>query len=166
MAKLTELLKSAWRNFAAYEAGLDELKVIRDGRAEVKELKTRYGLNDDLNSYNKWRNDDSVPKQDRSHMEFILDEIWNAGRGLVLKHSISTAEIGLLAHQASTKISQGDYAGAALYAAAILGTGELFKGIAHIMHGDEYRTRTFIDDSNRARDLIGIPRDYTWTIRK
>ena len=165
MPNLVDILNKAGRKFAAYELGLDELSLIKESRAEVKELKLRYGISG-WTSYDAWRKDERTPKSDVHNFDFMIGEIWNAWKGFILKHGISAAEIGLSAHQASTKISQGDYVGAALYAAAIFGAGELFKGIAHIMHGDEYRTRTFIDDSNRARDLMGIPRNYTWTIRK
>ena len=166
MAKLIEILKGAGRKFATYELGLDELRIFKEGRAEVKELKTRYGLdgNWSLDSYNKWKNDDSVPKQDRNRMEFLLDEILNAGRGLLFKHGISAAEIGLLVYQVSSQ--QGiENLGVVGTAAIILGIGEYLKGVAHYFHSDEGRMHDLIATSELRKKFPNESSDFARYVR-
>ena len=134
------------KEFGKYELGLEEWRILRELRAEVKELKTKYGFSD-RNSYNAWRDDDDVSINDKQHFKFHLDEIWNAARGLALKYGISAAEISLVTYQILPQISKGDYLGAVGRAAVILGMVESLKGVVHHVHGDEYRLNNLLIDA-------------------
>ena len=144
MLKLVEIAKE----FGKDELGLNEIKIWKELREETTRLKAKYGFSD-WDSYKAWRNNDGVSRNDKHHVKFHLDEIWNVGRSLALKYVMSAAEIGLIVNQISPQISKGDYLGAAVSAAIILGMGESLKGVVHYAHSEEYRLNNLLIDANR-----------------
>ena len=140
MSKLVEIAKE----FGKYELGLNDIKIWKELMEETTRLKAKYGFSD-WDSYNAWRNNDGVSRNDKHHFKFHLDEIWNVARGLALKYVMSAAEIGLMVNQISPQISKGDYLGAAGSAAVILGMGETLKGVVYVAHSEDYRLHNLID---------------------